>query len=141
MKTLTEFFQYPNLSYVEEAVQPVQSCRLSVGEIVERQEQLQSHQQEIPRDLVLQVPYKSTRQFPASDNIEFFVNGKSGIRLSDALDDTWVGFRGRDDKTLFDGKRQQVMCRFQVGSLLNVHHRFLIHFHSSLLDVYPGIRR
>jgi hypothetical protein len=64
------------------------------------------------------VPYKSARRqagFTGSDVIEFAVNGEKGIRLSNALEDNWVGFEGRDDRSLFD--RPQIIIRLHVGTL------------------------
>jgi hypothetical protein len=77
---------------------------------------VQAGQRSILRNLVPQVPYKPARQasFTGSDTIEFVVNGKEGIRLSDALEGKWLGFVGRDDNHLFEGGRLQIILRLQV---------------------------
>ena len=81
------------------------------------QEQAQIHQRSTPRHLVSQVPYQSARRQPEvihPNPIRFVVGGEEGIRLSDALDGNWTGFEGRDDRSLFEGDRPQIIFRFQV---------------------------
>lgn len=75
---------------------------------------------------VPQEPYKSTR--PASPKvIEFVVNREVGIRLSDALAGNWANFEGRDDRSLFDGDRLQIIIRLQVGLSVCIHKRRVDH--------------
>jgi hypothetical protein len=69
------------------------------------------------------MPYKSARrqaQFAGSDVIEFVVDGKEGVRLSDALEGNWTGLEGRDDRSLFDGDRPQIIIRLHVRFSLSV---------------------
>ena len=76
-----------------------------------------------PRRLVPQETYKPARQqkeLEGPEIIEFFVWGKKGVRLSDALEGNWVGFNGRDDRSLFSGDRLQIMIRLQVRLVLLV---------------------
>lgn len=54
--------------------------------------------------------------------VEFVVNGEPGIRLSDASDGNWVGLEGRDDRSLFEGERVQIIVRLHVSLSTNTHH-------------------
>jgi len=61
--------------------------------------------------------YKATRHltgFGESDIIEFIVDSEEGICLSNASEDNWVGFKGGDDRSLFEGDRLQIMIRLHV---------------------------
>lgn len=91
----------------------IQFSPISEDEIAAEQEQVQP----VPRELLPQVPYKSSARkarFKSSDTIEFIVNGERGIRLSDALDGNGEGLHGRDDRSLFKGNRPQIIVRIQV---------------------------
>ena len=73
-----------------------------------------------------QKTYKLTRrhaEFKSSDVIRFVVDGKEGIRLSDALEGNWGGLEGRDESPLFEGDRLQIILRLQVRDSDGVHHR------------------
>jgi hypothetical protein len=75
--------------------------------------------QQFSRELAPQEVYKLARQLtgPGSlDVVKFVVDGEEGIRLSDALEGKWKGFEGRDDRSLFEGVRQQIILRVQVRS-------------------------
>src|SRR6266478_6227610 len=81
----------------------------------------------VPRSLVPQETYKPARrhgEFAGSNAIKLVVDGVEGIRLSDASEGNWVGFEGRDDRTLFKGDRSQVMVRLHVRRSVSEHHRF-----------------
>jgi len=83
----------------------------------EGEEDPQAHGSPTPRRLVPQETYKPVRQqeeLGGPQTIEFFVYGEEGIRLSDALEGNWVGFEGRDDRSLFGDDRLQIMIRLQV---------------------------
>ena len=85
-----------------------------------KQGRTQAHQRPTPRDPARQESYKLTRrhaEFEGSDVIRFVVNGEEGIRLSDALEGNWEGFEGRDDRSLFDGDRLQIILRLQVREI------------------------
>jgi len=97
----------------------------STSESNDRQEQPQAHRRPTPRGLIIQETYKLTRrcaEFEGSDVIRFVVNGEEGIRLSDALEGKWGGFEGRDDRSLFEGDRLQIMIRLQVRDLVRLRH-------------------
>ena len=69
------------------------------------------------RKLVPQETFKPARQqkeFGASQVIEFSVNGEKGICLSDASEENWEGFDGRDDRSFFGDDRRQIMVRLHV---------------------------
>jgi hypothetical protein len=88
------------------------------------QDESQTHQP-VPRKLVPQEIYKTARQqagFRSSGVVEFVVNGKEGIRLSDALEGNWKGFEGRDDRSLFEDVRLQIILRLHVRSSARVPH-------------------
>lgn len=107
------------------------------------QEQAQAVVPQVPRDLIPQVPYQTARQqagFTGHATIEFIVNGERGIRLSDALEKNFGGLEGRDDRSLFDDSRVQIILRLLVRHMFDVHRRILI-LPSSLMDVHPGNRR
>ena len=53
------------------------------------------------------------------DLIAFAVGGKQGVRLSDALEGNWEGFKGGDDRSLFEGTRGQILIRFHVSYLVS----------------------
>ena len=92
----------------------------------DRQKQPQTDQRPTTRGPACQKTYKLTRrhaEFEGSDVIRFVVNGEEGIRLSDALEGNWKGFEGRDDRSLFDGDRLQILIRLQVRDPVNVHHQ------------------
>ena len=75
--------------------------------------------QPVPRKLASQEIYRPARQqagFRSSGVVEFVVEGKEGIRLSDALKGNWKGFEGRDDRSLFEGVRLQILLRLHVRS-------------------------
>jgi len=83
----------------------------------EGEEDPQAHNGPTPRRLVPQETYKPPKQKKEPGGpqiIEFFVYGGEGIRLSDALEGNWVGFEGRDDRSLFGDDRLQIMLRLQV---------------------------
>jgi len=114
------------VSHAEWAVRTIQSGPTSGSN--DRQERPQSHRHRrlTPRGPVRQDTYKLTRrraEFEGSDVIRFVVNGEEGIRLSDALEGNWEGFEGRDDRSLFEGNRLQIMIRLQVRDPACVHHR------------------
>jgi hypothetical protein len=90
----------------------------------------QAHQP-ISRGLVPQEIYKTTRQWSqlsGSGVVEFVVDGKEGIRLSDALEGHWRGFEGRDDRSFFGDDRYQIMIRLHVRCSVGVHNRLLTNF-------------
>lgn len=66
----------------------------------------------IPQDIY--EPPRRQRDFGGPEIIEFFIDGKKGIRLSDALEGKWDGFEGRDDRCLFENSRAQIMLRLLV---------------------------
>lgn len=76
------------------------------------------------RHPILQEVYVPTRLagFVGPDVIEFVVNGEVGIRLSDVSDGNWIGLEGRDDQSLFEGERGQIIVRFHVSLFINRHH-------------------
>ena len=53
--------------------------------------------------------------------IKFVVDGKEGVRLSDALEGNWAGFEGRDDSSLFEGDRPPIILRLQVRNSVSIH--------------------
>ena len=105
------------------------------------QEQPQAVVPRAPRDLISQVPYQPARQQAGftGATIEFIVNGERGIRLSDAFEKNFEGLEGRDDRSLFDDRRVQIILRLLVRHMFDVHRRILI-LPSSLMDVHPGNR-
>lgn len=81
------------------------------------QERPKTHRRPTPRSLVPQETYKPARhhaEFAGSNVIEFVVDGREGIRLFDASEGNWVGFKGRDDRSLFEGDRLQIIFRLHV---------------------------
>lgn len=105
-------------SYPGNSAKSAQPDRINKSETTLREEQARALQQQIPRDLVPQVSFRSTRrqaQFTNSNVIRFIVNGKEGIRLSDVLEGNWVGLEGRDDRSLFGDRpdRLQILVRLQ----------------------------
>lgn len=67
--------------------------------------------------LVPQRTFKPTRRQKElwdSQIIEFSVRGEKGLRLSDASGGNWAGFEGKDDRSLFEDDRLQVMVRLHV---------------------------
>lgn len=82
-----------------------------------RQGRQQARRQSTLRGPARQETYKLTRhhvEFEGPEVIKFIVDGKEGIRLSDALEGNWAGFEGRDDRALFGGDRLQIILRLQV---------------------------
>jgi len=78
----------------------------------------QAHYGRTQRKLIPQVPYRAAKQQRDVEGpwiIEFSVYGEKGIRLSDALEENWAGFEGRDDRSLFGDDRVQIMIRLHVG--------------------------
>ena len=76
----------------------------------------QAHESLTVRKLVLQETFKPSRQQKElwdPQVIEFSVRGERGIRLSDASEENWEGFDGRDDRSLFKG-RLQIILRLHV---------------------------
>lgn len=61
-------------------------------------------------------PPRQQKKFGNPKNIDFFVYGEIGIRLSDALEGKWNGFVGRDDRPLSEEDRAQIMLRLLVSS-------------------------
>ena len=116
-KCSQELLQHVHVPYAEKVSHKSQPDRVRVSEVTEVQEQARDHRRQTLRHQVSQVPYKPARRptnAVASDDIEFVVDGERGIRLSDALEEHWVGLRGRDDRSLFECDRLQIMLRFQV---------------------------
>ena len=106
-------------AYRDIAVQTIGSDHMSVKD--GGRERPQARQQPAPRGPVPQEIYKPARyraEFGGSNVVEFVVDGEKGIRLSDALEGNWVGFEGRDDRTLFEGDRQQIILRLHVRHLV-----------------------
>ena len=71
-----------------------------------------------PRSLARQEAYKSTRhhaEFAGPNVIRFVVDGEEGLRLSDASAGNWEGFEGRDDRSLFEGNRAQIIIRLHAS--------------------------
>ena len=69
------------------------------------------------RKLVPQNTFKPTRRQKElwdSQIIEFSVRGEKGLRLSDASGGNWAGFNGKDDRSLFEDDRLQVLVRLHV---------------------------
>jgi len=67
---------------------------------------------------MIQQTYKPTRrqkELEGTRVVEFYVYGEMGIRLSDALRENWEGLEGRDNRTLFDDDRVQIMIRLLVS--------------------------
>ena len=129
-------------SHVEKETQTTQSDTVGEGKRETAQEQAPTQQRQISRDLILQVTYKPARQtgFPGAEAIYFVVDGQEGVRLSDALEDKWTGFKGRDDRSLFESGRLQIIMRLHVSHLRVLHHRCLI-FSSSPKDARLGRTR
>lgn len=65
-------------------------------------------------------PKKQQKEW-APQAIEFSINGKEGIRLSDALEENWRGFDGRDDTSLFGEDRFQITVRLHASLLTLIH--------------------
>ena len=85
---------------------------------IEDKAESRAHGGRILRKLIPQVTYKATRQqkeLEGPRTIDFSVYGEEGIRLSDALEENWVGFEGRDDRSLFEEDRVQIMIRLHVS--------------------------
>ncbi|KAF9649965.1 hypothetical protein BDM02DRAFT_3112728 [Thelephora ganbajun] len=107
--------QYVYLTYAEKAVQTIQLDPASEGNMVQGRPQI--YQRPTPGKLVPQETYKPPRrqaEFSGSDAIVFIIDGKEGIRLSDASEGNWEGFEGGEDRSLFDGNRLQVMIRLHL---------------------------
>jgi hypothetical protein len=72
------------------------------------------------RHLVPQEAYKPLRRQKGPEiyqTLEFFVHGERGVCLSDALEEQWAGFEGRDDASLFEDSSIQVTLRLLVSPL------------------------
>jgi hypothetical protein len=107
-------FQVARPSYGEKVTQTVNLHTTS--ECKDGQDGLQTHQP-ASRKLAPQEIYKPARQktiFESPGVVEFVVDGKEGIRLSDALGGDWGGLEGRDDRSLFEGDRLQILLRLNV---------------------------
>ena len=107
-------FQVARPSYGETATQTVNLHATS--ECKDGQGELQAHQP-VSRKLAPQEIYKPARQktgFESPGVVEFVVDGTEGIRLSDALGGNWGGLEGRDDRSLFEGDRLQILLRLNV---------------------------
>ena len=114
-------FQITHPSYTEKATQTVSSH--ATGESKGGQDELQAHQP-VSRELALQERYKPTRRqtgFGSPGVVEFAVDNKEGVRLSDVLEGNWEGFEGRDDRSLFGGDRLQIIFRLHVSSACVYH--------------------
>ena len=74
---------------------------------------------------VPQEAYKPTKQkkLEGLEVIEFIVNGKEGLRLSDASEENWVGLEGRDERSLFGKGRPQITIRLHVRLPVVTDHR------------------
>lgn len=117
-------FQHTYLTYAEKATQTVNLDALGKSDGHRWQEEHQKHSPPTTRKIAPQEVYKLPRQptnFGKPDTIEFVVNGKEGIRLSDASEQNWVGFKGGDDRSLFKGDRLQIMIRLRVSHSAGVH--------------------
>jgi hypothetical protein len=115
-------FQVTYPSYAGKVTQTVDLHAAS--DYKDGQDEPQTHQP-VSRKLAPQEVYKAARQqvgFRSSGVIEFVVDGKEGIRLSDALEGNWKGFEGRDDRSLFEGVRLQILLRLHVRSSARVPH-------------------
>jgi hypothetical protein len=107
-------FQVARPSYGKKVTQTVNLHATS--ECKDGQDELQTHQP-ASRKLAPQEIYKPARQktiFESPGVVEFVVDGKEGIRLSDALGGNWGGLEGRDDRSLFEGDRLQILLRLNV---------------------------
>ena len=114
--------QLADLSYAEKAIQTIQSGLVVESYPGEDHDVLHTHQRSTPvHSPIFQEIYKPTRRADPKV-IEFIVEGEVGIRLSNALEGNWVGFGGRDDRSLFDGDRHQILIRLHVRLSSGVHH-------------------
>ena len=59
-------------------------------------------------------PIRRQRELGDPKVIEFSVYGKEGVRLSDASEENWRGFEGRDDRSLFGDDCLQITVRLRV---------------------------
>lgn len=119
MKALTYALQRAYPSYTDRAVQTTGLGPIRVKK--SGQKRPQTKWQPTPRGPVPQETYKPARhhaEFAGSDVVEFVVDGREGIRLSDALAGNWAGLEGRDDRSLFEGVRLQIIFRLQVRHLI-----------------------
>jgi len=82
----------------------------------EDEEGPQAHEGLTIRKLVVQKTFKPSRKQELWDPqvIEFSVRGEKGIRLSDASGGNWECFDGRDDRSLFEDHRLQIIVRLHV---------------------------
>jgi hypothetical protein len=115
-------FQVTHPSYAGNVAQAFNMCA-AIG-YKDDQDELQTHQP-VSRKLAPQEIYKTARQqagFRSAGVIEFAVDGKEGIRLSDALEGNWKGFEGRDDRSLFECDRHQILLRLHVSGSACMHH-------------------
>jgi len=115
MKALTNTLQRAYPSYTNKAIQTVGSDPTSAKK--SGQDRPQTHRRPTPRVPAPQETYKPAQhhaEFAGSNVIEFVVDGREGIRLSDASEGNWVGLEGRDDRSLFEGDRLQIIFRLHV---------------------------
>jgi hypothetical protein len=109
-------FQTTHPSYTEKAIQTISSH--AAGEFKGSQDKLQARQL-VSRELAPQEIYRPARRQTEFGNpgvVEFVVDNKEGIRLSDVLEGNWEGFEGRDDRSLFEDDRLQIIFRLHVRS-------------------------
>lgn len=107
-------FQPTGLPYTDGAIQAPSQNALGRDPV---EEDHQLHACLTPRKLVLQETYKPPKQqkeLGTIQSIDFSVCGKRGICLSDAVDEKWAGFDGRDDRPSFGGDRFTIMLRLRV---------------------------
>jgi hypothetical protein len=96
----------------------IQTSAPDAARVIEDEVDLREHNGLAPRKLVPQETYKTARkqkELGGSRVIEFHVYGEKGIRLSDALGKDCVGLEGRDDRSLFEEDRAQIMIRLHVS--------------------------
>jgi hypothetical protein len=100
-------------SYGEKATQTVNLH--ATGDCKDSQDELQTHQP-VSCDVAPQERYKPTCQktgFESPGVVEFVVDDKEGIRLSDAPGGNRGGLEGRNNRSLFEGDhpdKPQITC-------------------------------
>ena len=95
----------------------IQTSELNTATGSEDEGDSQAHNSPATRTLVPQQIFKPARKLKERWDpqvIQFSVNGKEGIRLSDASEGNLAGFEGRDDRYLFWDGRSQIMVRLHV---------------------------
>ena len=114
------------MTFAENAVQTTYLGPRGEGESYGGMERPQVHRQQTLRNLVPQEIYTvgTSTGFVTSDVIEFVVNGERGIRLLDALEENWIGFEGRDDRSLFEADRFSINFRLRVSLSGSMRYRF-----------------